>query len=452
MIGPIDGAVVNIRNMPCRLTEWERAAQRSLSKSSALQARSPFQTERAGMAYGKEEAIRDAWGDRMRIDLTGDGSERALLLTMRCGLSANPYESMAGLMQLSEKGLDGSVNWSGVSSDFSQVGRSANGENLKETIDYFASRYVTLESQLIRTNTGQELEDQLDQLEEVFSGGARAFAASYAVRLKQALNLSEEAAQRAETSLNRLIAQRISDYREVQKSLDISFEPEEQWLQNHDKFMAARLRQAAKEAPAGEADTDFTLTDLRWASEIAGSYQTLYASASGGGKHHTEFYVLTPALADMKTEVLADSGILSRNMSAALRDSMENRHKRLAEIAHASGAAQGTGSDSSFDCARFQDVYSRILGVFHQTGDAVRAIGKGAAYIQETARGIAVSYRFADFFAPSGYGGNGSRMSAYQSSWEAFQRRLETQKGAIPPAGLGGIPPLCDSQFVDVSA
>lgn len=451
MIQPINGAIMNIRNMPNRLTVWEREAQRSLSKTSTLQAQSPFHAEKADMAYGRQEAIRDVWGDKMKIDLTKDDSEAAILLTMRCSLSPNPYASMERVLQLNEKGLDGSVNWSGVSSDFSQVASSANGENLKDTIDYFASRYVALASQLAGACTGQELENQLAELEEVFARGCQKFAGGYAGRLKQALSFSEEAARSVENSLGQLVAQRISDYQAVQKNLNIEFQPDEQWLQNHDKYMAARLRQAAKEAPAGEAGTEFTLTDLQRASEIAGSYQALYASASGSGKHETEFYVLEPALVDMKTEALADSGILSRNMSAVLRDSMENRHKQLAEIAQTPKAGNQQAG-SSFDYARFKEIYHRVLDVFHQTGDAVSAIREGGSYIQRTARSASVQYRYEDFFTPSGYGSQGRKFSSYKSSWEAFQRSLEAQKGAAGQALPGDIPHLHYSQLVDVYA
>lgn len=451
MIQPLTGAIVNIRNMPSRLTEWQRENQRNLSESSILQAQSPFHTEKAGMAYGKQDAIRDAWGDKMRVDLTKDGCETALLLTMRRSLSASPYGSMEDLLQLKEKGLDGSVNWSGVSSDFSDITDAANGENLKETIDYFASRYVALAGQISRTHNGQELADQLAKLEEVFAKDSQKFASSYASRLKKALHISDEAAQSVENSLGKLISQRISDYQAVQKTLDIELGPDEQWLQNHDKYMAAQLRQAAREVPASGADTDFTLADLQWASEIAGSYQSLYASMSGGGKHHTEFYVLSPALVDMKTEALADSGILSQNMSTVLRDSMENRHKRIAEIAHTPKAG-GQQADSSFDYARFKDIYNRVLDVFHRTGDAVSAIREGGSYIQRTARSMPVQYRYEDFFISSGYRSQGRKFNAYKSNWEAFQKTLESHKGVMRPTTLGGIPHLYDSQFVDAYA
>lgn len=451
MIYPISGAVMNIRNIPNRLTEWEKSAQRSLSKSSTLHTQSPFRMEKADVPYGKDEAIRDAWGDKVQIDLTKDDSEAALLLTMRCSLSTNPYASMEKILQLNEKGLDGSVNWSGVSSDFSQITNSANGENLKETIDYFASRYVALSGQISRTHTGQGLENQLSKLEEVFSASSQKFACNYANRLKKALNISDEAAQRVENSLGKLVMQRINDYQAVQKTLDMEFAPDERWLQNHDKYMAAQLRQAAKEVPASNADTDFTLTDLQWASRIAGSYQTLYASASGSGKHHTEFFVMSPALVDMKTEALADAGIISRNMSTVLQNSMENRHRQIAEIAQAPRAGEQQ-ADSSFDYARFRDVYNHILNAYHQTGDAVSAIREGAVYIQKTARSMSVQYRFEDFFVPSGYGGGGPKFNTYKSSWESFQKGLESQKGTIQQTMLGNIPHICDSQFVDVYA
>ncbi len=154
---------------------------------------------------------------------------------------------------------------------------------------------------------------------------------------------------------------------------------------------------------------------------------------------------------DMKTEALADSGILSQNMSAVLRDSMENRHRQMSEIAHTPRVGEQQ-ADSAFDYARFKDIYSRVLDVFHRTGDAVSAIREGGRYIQKTAHSTSVQYRYEDFFAPSDNGSNGPKFNAYKSNWEAFQKSLESQKGAMQPTTLGGIPHLYDSQFVDAYA
>lgn len=173
------------------------------------------------MPYGKTEALRDVWRETTKIDLTKDDCPTGFF--MACELSPDPYASMQAALQLKEKGLDGSVNWDSVSGDFSKIGGSANAENLKETIDYFASRYVALADQIRRNNSGQALEAQLAKLDEVFAESRQEFAGGYTARLQKALSISDEAAQDIESSLSQLIDQRISAYQEIQKALNVSF-------------------------------------------------------------------------------------------------------------------------------------------------------------------------------------------------------------------------------------
>lgn len=449
MIQPIVGAEIHIRNIPNRLTGWERECQRSLSQSSTLGLQSNFYHEKADTPYGKTDALRDVWRETTKIDLTKDDCSAGFF--MACELSPDPYASMQAALQLKEKGLDGSVNWNSVSGDFSKIGGSANAENLKETIDYFASRYVALEDQIRRNNSGQELEAQLAKLDEVFRESRQKFAGDYAARLQKALAFSDEAAQSIESSLKQLIAQRISEYQEIKKTLDISIQPDEQWLQNHDKYMAAQLRQAGKEIPAGSAQGDITLADLQWASKIAGSYQAMYSAASGNGKHHAEFYVMNAAFVDMKTETLIGSGALSQKMSTILGDSMETRHKQIAEIANApsKNGQIDYNQHPSLDYIRFCEVYDHIFEVFHRSGNALSAIREGGSYIQKTAGSTPVQYRYEDFFTSSGTHSKGTKYHDYERSWAAFQKALEGQNVVSQQTMLSGVPHFSDSQFFD---
>lgn len=452
MAQPIVGTEIHIRNMPNRLTAWERECQRSLSQSSPLELKSDFYSEKAGMPYGKTEALRDVWREATKIDLSQDDCPPGSF--MACKLSPDPYASMQTALQLKEKGLDGSVNWNSVSGDFSKIGGSANAENLKETIDYFASRYVALADQICRNNSGEALEVQLAKLNEVFAESRQKFAGDYTARLQKALSISDDAARNIESSLEQMIDQRIGEYQEIQKTLNVSFQPDEQWLQNYDKYMAAQLRQAGKDTQASSTEGEITLTDLQWASKIAGSYQTMYSSASGSGKHHAEFYVMNAAFVDMKTETLIGSGVLSQKMSTILGDSMENRHKQIAEIANtpSRNGQVDYNQSPSLNYDRFCDVYDRILDVFHQTGDVMSSIREGGTYIQNTAGSTPVQYRYEDFFTSSGAHSKGTKYKDYERSWTAFQNALENQSVILPQTMLSSIPHFSSSQYVDFYA
>ena len=81
-------------------------------------------------------------------------------------------EDLARLAQQAEaRGLDGQMDFSKISSDFSKTFSTVHAGNLGDAIDYLASRAVALEGQLQRNFTGEALEQKRRELAEVVQQG-----------------------------------------------------------------------------------------------------------------------------------------------------------------------------------------------------------------------------------------------------------------------------------------
>ena len=118
--------------------------------------------------------------------------------------------------------------------------------NLGDAIDYLASRTAALEGKLNRNFSGEELQAQLQKLNTVFQQGREQLIDSYAGRLQDALGLSDADAQSVRDSLGSLISQRLQTYRDAQAGTPNTLAGEkDNWLLNHDEYMASQLRQTA---------------------------------------------------------------------------------------------------------------------------------------------------------------------------------------------------------------
>ena len=79
-------------------------------------------------------------------------------------------ELSAYLDTLRQNGLDGSVDWTGLTQEL-EAFKTTTPEELEDGLDYLASRYVAARDKLERNYTGEELTAQLAKLEEVYQAG-----------------------------------------------------------------------------------------------------------------------------------------------------------------------------------------------------------------------------------------------------------------------------------------
>ena len=201
-----------------------------------------FASPKLGEDYTKSDILMQLWKEAHTINLNDPNS------TM--GLCLDPTEAdLAALeSQLEADGLDGRINFSQVSGDFETMFATVHAGNLGDAIDYLASRTAALEGKLNRNFSGEELQAQLQKLNTVFQQGREQLIDSYAGRLQDALGLSDADAQSVRDSLGSLISQRLQTYRDAQAGTPNTLAGEkDNWLLNHDEYMASQLRQTARD-------------------------------------------------------------------------------------------------------------------------------------------------------------------------------------------------------------
>ena len=295
-------------------------------------------------------------------------------------------ELSAYLDTLRQNGLDGSVDWTGLTREL-EAFKTTTPEELEDGLDYLASRYVAARDKLERNYTGEELTAQLAKLEEVYQAGKSGMIDGYTQTLQDNLGLSDSDAQAVRDSFSTILAEKEETYRGALKQVHEAVEqtgPDSVWLKNHDAYIASQLRAAGK---AGESTARYSVQDLTAAGQIAQDYRAEIDGASSCGRNEVTLG-LNLAIADMKAETMISKGLVSDSMAALLRSSRTQGHENALsaldqalstrESSRASGEPKGTYAP--VDSTVFRGIYDAVMSAYRQNGgDAAKAIQAGAS-------------------------------------------------------------------------
>ncbi len=301
-------------------------------------------------------------------------------------LSVDPTEREvdAYLDKLRREGLGGEVDWSGITQEFKSF-QAASPEELSDSVDYLASRYVAVLDKLERGYAGEALAGQKAKLAEVCRAGVSGLTDGYARLLEENLGLSGADAQDIENSLNAALARRVEDYRGAVDAVNQAVAgsgADAVWLKNCDAYLAARLREAG--AGQGGAGAVYSVPDLTAAGQIAKLYQS--ETVSVASRDEAEF-ALNLGMADMKAETLIASGRVGEKMAALLRGSRESGHSAVLDAADRylamreanRGRYVSKGTYAPMDRSMFKQIYSAVMDNYRSGGDAASAIRAGAS-------------------------------------------------------------------------
>ena len=295
-------------------------------------------------------------------------------------------ELSAYLDTLRQNGLDGSVDWTGLTREL-EAFKTTTPEELEDGLDYLASRYVAARDKLERNYTGEELTAQLATLEEVYQAGKSGMIDGYTQTLQDNLGLSDSDAQAVRDSFSTILAEKEETYRGALKQVHEAVEqtgPDSVWLKNHDAYIASQLRAACK---AGESTARYSVQDLTAAGQIAQDYRAEIDGASSCGRNEVTLG-LNLAMADMKAETMISKGLVSDSMAALLRDSRAQGHENalavlnraLAQRESHRATGEPKGTFAPVDSAVFQGIYDAVMSAYRQNGgDAAKAIQAGAS-------------------------------------------------------------------------
>ena len=297
------------------------------------------------------------------------------------------------LIRLRRDGLDGQIDWPGLIAELRSF-QNIPPEELISSLDYVASRYVSVQDKLKRNFTGCEFRELESKLEDIWASGVTGLVDGYVNFLKSNLGLSDFDANAARISLDVLMEQRICVYRAMVEQINITTASQGSldgcWLCNHDAYMATRLREAAAPAKASSipARGIYSAQDLMAAGWIAQIYQFEIESAAAGRQNEAQL-ALNFAFVDMKEETLIQNNPISERMAKLLRKSRPQGHAmaldafaRYLDSREASGPPDESESPyADVERTVFLDIYEAVLNAYHQNGgDGAEAIRAGVTH------------------------------------------------------------------------
>lgn len=293
------------------------------------------------------------------------------------------------LVCLRRDGLSGRIDWQGFAAELESF-QNMPPEELTASLNYVASRYVSVRDKLTRNFTGSELTEQESELRNIWMTGVAGLVDGYANFLQINLGASDLDAQAVRVSLDALIEQKIDTYCTMvgQTNTDAAQTgPDSIWICNHDAYMATRLREAVTSDKANSipARGVYSIQDLIVAGQIAQTYRFEIEGAYAGWRNEAQL-ALNLAFADMKEETLIRQNLVSEKMAAFLRDSRSQGHSVALEAvgmyldyqkdSRLSGESES--ANTGVDCSIFRGIYDAVLSDYHQNGgDGAEAIRAG---------------------------------------------------------------------------
>ena len=298
-------------------------------------------------------------------------------------------ELSAYLDTLRQNGLDGSVDWTGLTREL-EAFKTTTPEELEDGLDYLASRYVAARDKLERNYTSGELTAQLTKLEEVYQAGKSGMIDGYTQVLQDNLGLSNSDAQAVRDSFSSILSEKEEAYRGALKQVHEAVAqtgPDSVWLKDHDAYIASQLRTAGKAGKAGQSEARYSVQDLAAAGKIAQDYQAEIFGASSCGRDEARLG-LNLAMADMKAETMISKGLVSENMASLLRNSRAQGHENalaaldqaLARRESNRSSGEPKGTFAPVDRSVFQGIYNATMNAYRQNGgDGAGAIRAGVS-------------------------------------------------------------------------
>jgi len=347
------------------------------------------------MGWRSDYTIRDAAISLWQKELvstaadTSTGAEQFQLRLCDDSFSLTPTEEqLERCIARLRASKDLPVEWRSLAREFMSF-RAASHEYLQDSIDYLASRYVSIKDKLLRICPSAELEAEGKKLREICFTEVSEMIVQYTKKLSDNLSLSSSNISDMKASFTASFQSQIQHYErflpQVYQEIRTDH-PEDLWLQNHDGYIAAQLRKAA-EGTHPMPDSCYTVWDIGAIGQVARFYQKEIDGAESGNRHEAEL-ALNLAMADMKSEMMIRHGLVTDNMADLLRSIRPQSHSKVLNVAdrYLSGtngkqSASRQSGKTPMNRAVFSGIYGRVLQSFqNNNGNAPQAIRAGAEW------------------------------------------------------------------------
>lgn len=226
--------------------------------------------------YTEEDALVNQYMKQFRIDGYFDGdtfvqtSSEPVKLILKEQISKEDLESFKN--ELIKNGLGNDIDWTGVESDFIQMGMNFdNIERFGQKVDYLASRYTVLKDRIQKQYTGDKQDSEIQRLEQVYTRAKEEMANSFAEnigRFYEELGQTGAIADMRDSVLS-AIDSKSDMYSEYFSQNDIYAnitDSDKQWLKQDDGYMSAKLRESVSEVK-GKTKTETTITQVPYSDK-----------------------------------------------------------------------------------------------------------------------------------------------------------------------------------------
>lgn len=416
--------------------------------------------------YTKKDALLKQWykqGDFNLYTYLKTGKLDAPLIT-------TPTEEELVIFEksLQENGISGQADWSRLEADLRGIGFSTESptfqlkaDDFSRKTDFLTSRYAAFQEQLKKTYTGDELNQQLSRLDDLFQNKLHELASGYSDVVDDFLkqNGVDEQRDKIYTSVINGVEEKAEMFQRLlndKSHFTELLETDDAWLMQDDAYVAAQLRAYDKEEikqneTLTQNDQAYNLHEL----DVLGQFVSHLSAFETGnltdtideGKIGLDFFILST-----KTEALKESGKLGQTMKdtltrvtngfmASFLDRLDNQlsQKRSENERAVSGYAQ-------LNRSAIWNVYNVASAVFKETKDIGKAISDAAISYQKTLNNAALTYNqeeqsyrsinnskyWTNFFAseskdasePTRTGQLNSLLTKYGSDWYSFKNSL----------------------------
>lgn len=326
--------------------------------------------------------------------------------------------------ELQTNGIQKEMNWTSLSFDLMGIGFDANKpahsikeNDLSKKVDYLASRYAAVEYKIKNTTSGDAQQEQLKKLQEVYQKAADNIAQGYAGIVGSYLEQKDMSGEteKIHTSVLSGIETKITKYREAltnNTALKQLEGTEDKWLLYDDAYVASVLRKTAPDTITSQVSqkdnaAQYTMKDL----EVLGQYVSSLSDMEKPSNMESNVFKMDEAhigfdfsMLAMKTDALQNSDMLSNAMSKTLQKVMNNFMKSFLNTMDKSLSEKRKENIVKGDNIGFAalnrntvwDVYNKTMQHYHQNGDILQAMIKGAEYGAQKAcsQSIYGAYRY----------------------------------------------------------
>ncbi len=344
----------------------------------------------ADFDYTKEDAIQTAWNKEAGLHLNERLNRKG---SAGIGLgNVNPTPDF--IEKLEKDGLTASVDWLSKEMDF----KNLSADELKRSLDFLSSQYAVMKEHFNKNFIGEELRNQMDQLDEIVDTYKTNIANAFANKVGGFFEENGVAGEKEKIyqSIVHEFDSKVNQYEKFMKNntdyAGISGTKDE-WLENDTNYMASELRKAAAAFFSAESfdKEEYLLDELQVVGDMIDEIKGYGCGANnrnqttGGSEEEIGLNLAELAL---KKEVFNKNSNVSDSLKNALSKSVDNfikdtideistEYKRKSNEVKISADKKGY---APLDKNAINAVIHKVLSSYEKLGIASTAMKEGAVF------------------------------------------------------------------------